>query len=250
MVRDAAKTGSVDERSSEIAARALEFGDVMVAEVMIRRDRIAAIPKGASPQQLQRMVLEQGHSRMPVFDGELDRIIGYVIARDVLALAWDSHPIKVDDVVRPLLTVSLNAHISAVLREMQVKRVQIAIVVDDHGATAGLVTIEDLVEELVGDIFGEHDFPEEAVRVEPDGSAVVSGWVATRKVNRTLHIDLPIGRETMTVAGVCIALALAIPAIGSKLRVPDGTTLEIIDRIRSIRVHRHNESQLSTRKSQ
>jgi putative hemolysin len=242
LVQEAATTGSVDPRAGEIAARALEFGDVMVAEVMVRRDQISAIPRNSTPEQLQRALLEEGHSRMPLFDGELDRVVGYVVARDVLALAWGRNLIAIDDILRPLIYVPLSARIGAVMREMQAKRIQIAIVVDEHGATAGLVTIEDLIEELVGDIFGENDLPEETLRIEPDGSALVPGWVPTRKVNRILHTALPIARESTTIAGLCMALALTVPGVGSKLAAPDGTMLEVVDasprRVRTVRVRR------------
>jgi putative hemolysin len=251
LVQDAAKTGSVDARSSEIAARALELGDVMIAEVMVRRDLIVAIRNDASPEEVQRVLLEEGHSRMPIYDGDLDRVVGYVVARDVLALAWEQNLIALADITRPLVYVPLGARVGSVLREMQAKRIQIAIVVDEHGGTAGLVTIEDLVEELVGDIFGEHDLPDEVLRVEADGSVLVPGWVPTRRVNRTLHTALPIARESMTIAGLCMTLALAVPAPGSKLSAPDGTQLEVVDasprRVRMVRVHRR-ETGASDRK--
>jgi len=247
LVREAARTGSVDPRSSEIAARALEFGDVTVAEVMVRRDRIVAVRRDSAPEDLQRVLLEEGHSRMPVYDGDLDRVVGYIAARDVLALAWEQNLIALPDIVRPLIYVPLSARAGSVLREMQAKRIQIAMVVDEHGGTAGLVTIEDLVEELVGDIFGEHDLPEERIQVEVDGSALVPGWVPTRKVNRTLHVELPIGRESMTIAGLCMTLAQGVPPAGSKLTAPDGTSLEVVDasprRVRLVRVRRRSEPQ-------
>jgi putative hemolysin len=243
LVNEAAQSGSVDRPSSEIAARALELGDVMVAEVMVRRDRIIAISRDASPEEVQRVLLEEGHSRMPVHAGEIDRVIGYVVARDVLALAWERDLIAVDDIIRPLLYVPLTARVGPTLREMQAKRIQIAIVIDEHGGTAGLVTVEDLVEEIVGDIFGEHDLPDETVQVESDGSALVPGWLPTRRVNRTLHTTLPISRDSLTIAGLCMALALAVPSIGTKLTAPDGTVLEVVDasprRVRTVRVHRH-----------
>ncbi len=242
LVEEAAKTGTVDVRSSEIASRALELGEVMVAETMVRRERIVAIRRDASPEEIQRVLLEEGHGRMPVYEGDLDRIVGYVVARDILALAWEQHLIAVEDIIRPLLVVPLTAKVGSVLRDMQTRRIQIAIVVDEHGGTAGLVTVEDLVEELVGDIFGEDEGPEESLRVEPDGSALVPGWLPIRKVNRVLQTALPITRDSTTVAGLCLGLALAVPPVGSKLTAPDGTVLEIVDasprRVRTVRLHR------------
>ena len=242
LVEEAAKTGSVDLRSSEIAARALGLGEVMVAETMVRRDKIVAIRSDASPEEVQRVLLEEGHGRMPVYDGDLDHIVGYVVARDVLALAWEQNLIAVPDIVRPLFAVPLTARVGTVLRDMQTRRIQIAIVVDEHGGTAGLVTIEDLVEELVGDIFGEDELPEESLRVGPDGSALVPGWLPIRKVNRAFQTALPITHDSTTIAGLCMALALAVPSAGTKLQAGDGTVLEVVDasprRVRMVRLHR------------
>jgi putative hemolysin len=242
LVEDAAEMGSVDPRSSEIAARALELSEVMVAEAMVRREKIVAIPSDASPEEVQRVLLEEGHSRIPVYEGDLDHIAGYVTARDVLALAWERGALTVEDIVRPLLVVPLTAKVGTVLRDMQARRLQIAVVVDEQGGTAGLVTAEDLVEELVGDIFGEDETPEEVVRLEPDGTALVPGWVPIRKVNRALQTALPITRDSTTVAGLCMALALTIPSVGARLEAPDGTVLEVVDasarRVRKVRLHR------------
>ena len=167
-------------------------------------------------------------------------MVGYIVARDVLALAWEQNLVALPDIVRPLLAIPLSARVGPVLREMQAKRIQIAVVVDEHGGTAGLVTIEDLVEELIGDIFGEHDLPEETIRIAEDGAALVPGWLPTRKVNRALHTALPIARESTTVAGLCMSLALAVPPAGTKLRAVDGTVLEVVDasprRVRMVRV--------------
>jgi putative hemolysin len=240
LVEEAAKTGSVDRPTGELAARALGFGDVTVAEVMVRRDKIVALPRTASPEEVQQLLLEEGHSRMPVYESEIDRVVGYIVARDVLALAWESNLIALPDIVRPLIFVPLDTRVSVVLREMQTQRIQIAIVVDEHGGTAGLVTIEDLVEELVGDIFGEHESPEVTFKIEPDGTTLVPGWVPTRKVNRALHTGLPIAREFTTIAGLCMALALSVPPTGCSLAAPDGTRLEVVDasprRVRMVRV--------------
>ncbi|MBX3160470.1 MAG: HlyC/CorC family transporter [Deltaproteobacteria bacterium] len=243
LVEEAARSGSVDRHSSTIAAQALELPDVMVGELMVRRDRVVTIRHDAPPDEVQRILLEEGFSRMPVCrDGDLDRVLGYIVARDVLALAWERNLIALRDIIRPLVFVPIGARASAVLRELQARHVQIAIVIDEHGGTAGLVTMEDLVEEVVGDIFGERDLPDETTRVEADGTALVPGWVPTRRVNRALHTSLPITRESMTIAGVCMALALAVPPVGAKLASPDGTVLEVVEasprRVRMVRVHR------------
>jgi len=246
LVEEAATSGSLDRQSSEIASRALDLVDVTVAEVMVRRDAMVAISTQASATEVQRLILEEGHSRMPVHDGDPDNLVGYVVARDLLAVVWEQGLVVIGDIVRPLFSVPLTARINVVLREMQARRVQIAAVVDEHGGTAGMVTIEDLIEELIGDIADEDEVPDETIRAEPEGTTLVAGWVPIRKVNRALGTALPISRESTTMAGLCMALALAIPSAGARLRAPDGTTIEIVDssprRVRMVRVHRVSSS--------
>jgi putative hemolysin len=241
MVEEAGKTGSMDPSTSEIASRALELQDVAVAEIMVRRERIVAIPRHAPASEVRRLILEEGHSRMPVYEGDLDRLVGFVVARDVLAVAWEGDLIVLEDIIRPLMIVPATAKATTVLRQMQARRTQIAAVVDELGAVVGLVTMEDLVEEIVGEIRDEDDEePEAELRREPDGSTLVPGWLPIRKVNRELHLGLPIDNDSTTIAGLCLALALSIPPAGTRLHAPDGTVLEIVDssqrRVRMVRI--------------
>jgi putative hemolysin len=241
MVKDAAQSGSVDQWSSEVASRALGFGEVTVAEVMVPRTRVIALRRGAPPEEVQRVILEQGHSRMPVYDGSIDNIVGYVVARDVLALAWEHGLVVLEDILRPPHKVPESTRAIDLLREMQRRRTQMALVVDDHGGLSGLVTTEDLIEELVGDIMSEDDVPEQFFTREPGGTILVQGWAAVRKVNRDLHLDLPVGKDRTTIAGLCMDLAQAIPQAGEKLTTDDGTVLEVVEasprRVRRVRIH-------------
>lgn len=241
LVEEAAKTGSVDPRASEIASRALGFGEVTVAEVMVPRTRVVAIRRGAPPEEVQRMILEEGHSRMPVYDGSIDNIVGYVVARDVLALAWEKGLVVLEDILRPPHKVPESTRALDLLREMQRRRTQMAVVVDDHGGLSGLVTTEDLIEELVGDIMSEDDVPEQFFTREPSGTILVQGWASVRKVNRDLHLDLPVGRDRTTIAGLCMSLAQAIPQAGERLTTDNGTVLEVVEasprRVRRVRIH-------------
>lgn len=241
LVEEAAKTGSVDPRASEIASRALGFEEVTVAEVMVPRTRVVALRRGAPNEEVQRMILEEGHSRMPVYDGNIDNIVGYVVARDVLALAWEKGLLVLEDILRPPHKVPESTRALDLLREMQRSRTQMALVVDDHGGLSGLVTTEDLIEELVGDIMSEDDVPEQFFTREPGGTILVQGWASVRKVNRDLHLDLPVGKDRTTIAGLSMSLAQAIPQAGERLTTEDGTVLEVVEasprRVRRIRIH-------------
>ncbi len=241
LVEEAAKTGSVDPRASEIASRALGFGEVTVAEVMVPRNRVVAIRRGAPPEEVQRLLLEEGHSRMPVYDTSIDNIVGYVVARDVLALAWEKGLVVLEDILRPPHKVPESTRALDLLRELQRRRTQMAVVVDDNGGLSGLVTAEDLIEELVGDIMSEDDVPEQYFVREPSGTILVQGFAAVRKVNRDLHLDLPVGKDRTTIAGLCMSLAQAIPQAGERLTTDNGTVLEVIEasprRVRRVRIH-------------
>jgi putative hemolysin len=242
MVEEATETGALDPHIGSIASRALEFSGVPVSAVMVPRERMVGIPRRASAAEVKRVLLEQGYSRMPVYDGGPDTITGYVIAKDILALAWESELLVVDDITRPAHFVPETMRAVQVLRDLQQRRIRLAIVVDEMGTVSGLVTIEDLVEELVGEIFSESDTSPELARKDPDGSMVAQGTAPIRDLNRQLNLDLPEADAYTTIAGLCIHLAGHIPHVGDKLTAPDGTSLEIVEattrRIRTVRIRR------------
>jgi len=229
LVDEAGRAGALDEPTAEIASRALAFRDLTAGDVMVPRSRVVALPRDAPPDELKRMLLEEGRSRMPVYEGTLDNIVGYVMAKDLAAMAWERHLIVLADLVRPVHFVPASARAVHVLREMQRRRTQITVVVDEHGGVAGLLTLEDLVEELVGEIIGEREQPEALFQREPGGTALVRGDAPIREVNRALDLELPDGEGYSTVAGLCIALAGAVPERGARLRAPDGTEIEVVD---------------------
>jgi putative hemolysin len=228
LVEEAAQAGSLDARSSEIAARAIDFGDLTASAVMVPRNRVVAVPLASTQADLRKVVLAARFSRMPVFDGTLDNVVGYITMRDVLALAWDREEVVLADILRPAFFVPETTGAGRVLQEMQRRRVPIAIVVDEHGGVAGLITLEDLVEELVGDLASEDERAGRALRVEPDGSALLEGSVAIRDVNRELGLDLPEGEGWTTIAGLCIELTGGIPQPGARVEV-GGRVLEIVE---------------------
>ncbi|HEX9574401.1 MAG TPA: hemolysin family protein [Myxococcales bacterium] len=228
LVEQAGKAGSLDPATSEIASRVIEFGRLTAAEVMIPRNRIAGIPRGAAPEEMRRLLLEEGHSRMPVYDGALDDVVGYITARDVLSVAWEGDLVVLEDILRPPFFLPTTTPAIRVLEELQRRRMRLAFIVDEHGGLAGLVTLEDLVEELVGELFSEHDSPEEPVRREADGSAVVRGDLPIREANRLLGLDLPQGEGWSTLAGLAIALAGRIPPRGARLRSGE-ISIEVVD---------------------
>lgn len=242
LVDEATEAGSVDPAAGEIASRAIDFADLTAEEVMVPRQKIIGIPKSASMEEIRRIVLETGHTRMPVFDGVIDNVVGYVTLRDLMTLLIEKQLLVLEDVLRPAFTVPEPMRAVDLLAEMKKRRLQIAVVVDDLGATSGIITLEDLVEELVGEISSEHDQDKPApILPEANGAtAIVRGDVPIRELNRELECELPEGETWTTVAGLCLHLAGRIPVVGDKFVADDGTKLEIVSAtprsIKSVRV--------------
>ncbi len=246
LVEQAGKTGALDEETSEIASRALDFGLLTAGEIMLPRNRIDALPRHASFEDVKKILLEEGHARMPVYDGSLDNIVGYVSTKDVLALAWEGKLVVLEDLIRPPLFVPESTRATQILEEMRKRRTAIAFVVDEHGGLSGLLTLRDLIEEVLGALSTDEDqVAEEFVRMESEGRAVVSGYAPIRELNRALGTDLPEDEDYSTVAGFCLELAGGIPQRGTKLTAPDGTRFEILDAsphlVRQVRVTRTNQ---------
>ncbi|XXT61850.1 hemolysin family protein [Sorangium sp. So ce590] len=243
IVDDAAEAGSVDKRAGEIASRALDFAGLTALQVMLPRFRVVALPRETTAEEVQRVVLEHGHTRMPVYEGSNDNVIGYVTMPELLALLWGNGEFSLESILRPAYFVVASMPAVDLLAEMKRRRLQLAVVVDEQGGMSGIVTMEDLVEELVGEIFAEneaHPPPAETIRRGPDGSALVPGDMPVHELNRQLEIELPDDVRWSTVAGLCMGLARRIPAPGDVLRTPDGVELHIVDasprQIRTVRV--------------
>lgn len=242
LVDQAAQAGAMDQRAGEIASRAIDFGDLTALQVMLPRGRVVAVPRTATTDEIQRIFLEHGHTRMPVYEKTIDNVIGYVTVKDVLALAWERKLLVLEDIIRPAYYVVETTRAVDLLAEMKRRRLQIAIVVDDRGAMTGIITMEDLVEELVGEIFGEHEpAAPDPIRREEGGSAVIQGDVPVREVTRQLGVELPEGERWSTVAGLCLELAGRIPAAGEHFSTPGGARIEIVEAtarsVRAVRLH-------------
>ena len=229
MVDEAAKTGAIHEHASELASRALDFDRLTLSDVMLPRARVDALPINATMDQIRRFLLEERRSRIPVYDHSLDEILGYVSAKDIVSLAWDGGPVVLKDLLRSVKFFPQTVAAIEVLRFMQRERQRIAIAVDEHGVVSGIVTFEDLVEELVGDIFSEHDDGVPQLTREPDGTAIVRGDTPIREVNRELGTELEELAGASTISGLCFALAGGIPNRNARLAAADGSVLVVLE---------------------
>lgn len=246
LMDEAATSGSVDPRAGEIASRALAFDELDASDVMVARADIQCVQRGVALADLAELARTGAHARAPVIDGGLENIVGMVNIREALADALVKGRLDLDGVLHPVPFVGENMSAPAVLRELQARRSHMAMVVDEQGTVRGLVTLEDLLEELVGEIFSENDAPQESLRREADGSAILPGGAPVHEVNRELGIELPEGETFSTIAGLCIELAGRIPAQGEILRA-DEHRIEVLDasprRVRLVRLTRVQASE-------
>jgi CBS domain containing-hemolysin-like protein len=218
MAEMGSQEGSIEEGEVELIHSIFEFGDTIVREVMVPRPDIVAIDHGRSLREVQDLVLQHGYSRIPVFREELDDVVGIVYAKDVLkALHQGRSEMPLDDVVREARFVPESKKVAELLREMQQQKFHIAMVSDEHGSVAGLVTLEDLLEELVGEISDEYDRDEPLAEPVGDGVYRVDGKMAIDEVNELLDVRLP-QDEWDTVAGLVLGLFGNIPTEGQEIK--------------------------------
>ena len=224
----------------------LNFGDLRVDDVMVPRADIVSIEQSAEVAEVARVMREAGHSRLPVYRGTLDEIAGMVHVRDLLHY-WDStEPFALDKITRRLLFVPPSMKVRDLLLQMRAARIHMAMVVDEFGGTDGLVTIEDLVEEIVGEIHDEHDVGELPALVDqPNGVIEADARVAIEDLEAHLGCSLvPEDREEHidTLAGLVFSLVGRVPVRGELIDHPAGLQFEVVDaeprRIRRLRIHR------------
>ena len=216
------------------------FAERTAKEVMVTRTQVIGVPIDASSQQVIDLLAEEGHTRMPVFDGDLDHIKGVLHAKDVIPLVASPGLIVLHDLLRAPMFVPWNMPIGTLLKEMQQKRSHLALVVDEFGGFEGIVSIEDILEEIVGDLPEEHELPTQKLKLGPDGSALLPGETRVDDVNQALASSLPDG-DFETLAGLLNSCAGAIPQQGDQFFVGGlELTVAVRDdrRVRQVRVRR------------
>lgn len=229
----------------------VEFADTLVREVMTPRPDIVAISGDATIEELRALFREQEYSRIPVYQENLDNILGIVFVKDLLLLPGtegqpDGEP-GLHRLLRPATFVPETKRVAELLKEFQRKQTQLAIVVDEYGGTAGMVTFEDLLEELVGEIRDEYDVEGEPVLEEGGGTFVFSAKVSFDEIRERLHVEIePEGFET--VGGYVLTRVGRVPAAGESFEV-DGLIVEVLEaerrRIHRVRVKRATPSPTS-----
>jgi magnesium and cobalt exporter, CNNM family len=213
----ASEEGVIEEDEKELIHSIFEFGDTIVREVMVPRPDVIAIEDTATLHDVQALVLEHGYSRIPVFHEDLDDVVGVVFAKDVLkAMHQGDGDRSLAEICRPAHVVPESKKVADLLREMQREKFHQAIVIDEYGSITGIVALEDLLEELVGEITDEYDTEEPDVVEIGDGVYRVSGKTSIDDVNELLSAELP-DEEWDTVAGLVLDLFGRIPDEGEEM---------------------------------
>jgi putative hemolysin len=234
-------SGAIDKTEHELIKSVLEFTDTTVKEIMVPRPDIIGLDISMPRDVLVRKVIEEGYSRLPVYNGTIDNIIGIIYSKDLLSLLEHRDLIVLQDIIRPAYFVPESKQISQLLREFQQKKAHIAIVIDEFGGTEGIITMEDIIEEIVGEIHDEYDEVSKSIEQARDGSVTVDARMSVGDFNQQFKARLPEAPEYETLAGFIQKELGRMPDVGDTVTY-QALTLTVQSktarRIRTVRVAR------------
>lgn len=210
MVDVGEEKGSIEEEEKELINNVFEFNDKTVSEVMIHRTEVYAIEIGSNIEDILSELKEYKYSRIPVYDENIDNIVGVLFIKDLLAYVYTKKEAKIKKLMRPAYFVSESKPINEFFKEMQRDKQQLAIVLDEYGGTAGIITMEDIIEELVGNIFDEYDDVEKDYEKIDENTFMIDGSVSIYELRKILNVDIPEG-DYDTLSGYLIELLGRIP---------------------------------------
>lgn len=241
LVREGKEQGVLNASEVEMIHSVFEFTDTPARKVMIPRPKIFAIDVATAGTDVVHHIVDGGFSRVPVYEESIDNIIGVAYVKDVVAVVLRHEPVVLRALLKPVHFVPETKKVGALLRELQRRRTHMAIVLDEHGSVAGLVTLEDLLEEIVGEIHDEHDFEERPVERLRDGALVVDGTLAASTLRQQYHVPIPESTEFETVAGFMLDRLGSVPR-GGEVVENDGYRLTVVDvernRISKVKIER------------
>jgi CBS domain containing-hemolysin-like protein len=217
MVDEAERDDVIEEEEREMIHSVFEFGDTILREVMVPRPDMVAVPVTMSLQQVLELMLRTGYSRIPVYQGDIDDVVGLAYAKDVLRRLHDGQADKpLADILRAATFMPESMKAAECLREVRRRKTHMVIVIDEYGGTAGLVTLEDLLEEIVGEIADEYDLEEPNVEPLPDGDYRVNARLGIDEVNELLDVELP-ATEWDTIGGLLFNVVGGVPRDGQEV---------------------------------
>jgi CBS domain containing-hemolysin-like protein len=210
------ESGALDSNEHELIQNVFDFNERVVKNIMVPRTKISGVDISSTRQELLDMIIDEGYSRMPVYDDVIDKIVGIVHAKDILPLLARNEEIVLKNIIRKPYFIPETKKINDLMAELQQKRIQIAIVLDEFGGTAGMVTLEDIVEELVGEIQDEYDEEKPIVEKVNEREFIVNALAPIYDVNEHLPHDLPEDGDFDTVSGWLGHIFGKIPDVGEQ----------------------------------
>ncbi|MFQ5858239.1 MAG: hemolysin family protein [Anaerolineae bacterium] len=233
--------GLIEDEEKEMIAGIFELGKTLAREVMVPRISVVAVDVDTPLLEALDVIIEAGHSRIPVYHDSIDNIVGILYAKDLLNYFRDGQvDVPLCDIVRDAYFIPESKHVDDLLQELQERKVHIVIVVDEYGGTAGLVTIEDLIEEIVGEIQDEYDREEPVMEQVSEDEIIFNARIDLDDVNRLMSLNLPTEHGD-TLGGLVFSQLGKIPVQGDRVRI-DGVTIEVLSvvgrRIKKVRVVR------------
>jgi putative hemolysin len=221
LVREGRQQGVLDQTEMELIHSVFQFSDTPVRKVMVPRPKIFALDADTPPSEVGALIVEGGFSRIPVYDDSIDNVVGVVYVKDALRLLEKRQPVVIRKILHPVHLVPETKKVGELLKELQKRRSHLAVVVDEHGSVSGLVTLEDLLEEIVGEIQDEYDWEERPIEKLRDGSLVVDGTLSAATLRESYEIPLPDSGEFETVAGFMLEQLGSMPKGGEVVAAGD-----------------------------
>ncbi len=233
LLTESEEGGAIKQSEHELIQNVFEFDDRVVKSILVPRTKISAIDIESEPKEILDRMIDEGYSRMPVYKDSLDNVIGIIFMKDMLKLMKQSRLVKddIDSIIRPAHFIPQSKRINDLLREFQTLHIQMAIVTSEFGGITGLVTLEDVIEELVGEIQDEYDEEKPAVEKKSDTEFIVNAMASISDVNDVLPIALPESPHYESVSGLLNWLFGRIPAVNEKKEF-GGYEFVILKRIR------------------
>jgi CBS domain containing-hemolysin-like protein len=223
--------GAIKPSENELIQNVFDFDDRIVKQVMVPQNRVVALDVELGKNEITRMIIDEGFSRLPIYLGDIDHVIGIIHSKDLLKALINNQFRSLKEIMRPAHFVPESMKINELLRDFQKHHIQMAIVTNEFGSTAGLVTMEDIIEELVGEIQDEHDEEKPNVEKKSDSEFIVNAQATIADVNDALPVALPEDPHYETVSGYINFIFGRIPAVNDK-RNKDGYEITILKRTR------------------
>ena len=231
LLSESEEGGAIRQSEHELIQNVFEFDDRVVRQILVPRTKISAIDVDSNNEVILNMVIDDQYSRFPVYKDNLDNIIGIIHTRDLLKILRSNNFSGINTIIRPAYFIPLTKRINELLREMQTQHIQMAIVTNEFGGTAGIVTMEDIIEELVGEIQDEYDEEKPSVEKKSETEFVVNAQTSISDVNDLLPIAIPEEPEYDTISGLMNYIFGRIPAVNEK-RIFGGYEFTILKRFK------------------